>query len=105
MRAGRVQVVLVVVLDVVPIDVVSGLLSDGAIGAMRILAFVGGEPGSDGSVGDEVLAGGKVRSECFGEVDEPSFSLARTVVDSVEIFVIDINTVKLCIPSTKVRRK
>jgi len=95
MGALGVDVVLVVILDVEPIDVVPCFLGDGAVSTVRVGRLVSGEPRSDGSVGDEVLAGREVGAEGLSESDEPLFSFARTVVDSFEVFVINIDAVKI----------
>jgi len=67
MRASEVVVVLIVVLDVVPIYRGACFFLDCSVSSFGILGGVICEPGSDGSVGDRVGAGGKVRAEGVGE--------------------------------------
>jgi len=93
-RTCGVDVVLVVVLDVEPVDVIACLLGNSAVSSVGVLGSIGGEPWCDGSVGDEVLTRGEMGTECGGERDEPLFSIARTVVDSIKVLIININTVE-----------
>jgi hypothetical protein len=86
---------LVVILDVEPIDHGTGLLGDGAVSSVGILGGVGGEPWCNGCVSDEVFTGGEMRTEGVRESDEPILGLACSAVDGREVFIVDVDAVKL----------
>lgn len=91
--AGVFGCTLVVELNIIPINQISDLVVDRAVGTSA--KFVGREPWCNGSMGEDEATLWELVTKLPREVDEPLFGSPIACIDCIEVFIINVDTVQV----------